>query len=130
MQLESEIISRYAGQFNGRLWWDQTPLTTADDRKQPFGILQIIHEGSREYVSNEEPEFLSARVQLNVWGESRLGVGAAMRSFSTFVRSSNTADWYARPLGGAESDFNETLKLRGMRQDFNFTYRNPNYAAP
>lgn len=131
MQLESEVISKYAPLLAGRLWWDEaTPLDTAAKREAPYGVLQIINEGSRQYVGDEEPPFLEARVQLNIWGARRLEVGAAMRGFATAVRASNTADWYARPLGDAASDSNDTLKLRGMRQDFNFTYRNPNYAGP
>lgn len=129
MSIESDIISKYGALFAGRLWWDETPdgLTT-EERQAPFAIAQEVGGADRQYVNDkEEPEFFSARVQLVVWGARRLEVSAKMDDFAAAVRASNSADWYARELGRPVGDSNEVLKLRGSRQDFSFTYRNPRY---
>lgn len=133
MSLETEVIAKYAGLFTeSRLWWDETPDGMAvTDRMAPFGILQEVGGSNRQYVDDtEEPEFITARVQLTIWGSRRVEVSDAMRNFNTALRASNTADWYARASGEAVGDNNEVLKLRGSRQDFIFTYRNPNFATP
>lgn len=129
MSLETDFIAKYAPLLNGRLWWDEMPDgMTADDRIAPFGVAQQVGGVSRQYVDDkEEPEFLNARVQLSIWGASRIAVSDAMRNFASDVRASNTADWYAREIGEPVGDSNEVLKLRGSRQDFSFTFRNPRF---
>lgn len=129
MSLESEVIALYAASLSNRLWWDEMPDgMTAAQRDAPFGILQQVGGANRQYVDDkEEPEFLTARVQLVIWGKVRIEVSNAMRNFASLVRASNTVNWYARESGEPVGDHNEALKLRGSRQDFIFTYRNPNF---
>lgn len=129
MSFESDMIAKYKALFGDRLFWDEAPEDwTANDRIAPFGILQQVGGIDRQYVNDkEEPEFLSARIQLFVWGARRLDVSAKLREFVSAVRASNSADWYARPSGEAVGDSNEVLKIRGSRQDFMFNYRNPQY---
>lgn len=132
MTLEATVIELYAASLGNRLWWDEIPDgTTAAQRVAPFGVVQTVGGSNRQYVDDkEEPEFLTARVQLTIWGARRIEVSDAMRNFASLVRSSNTVDWYARESGEAIGDINEFLKLRGSRQDFIFTYRNPNFPMP
>lgn len=129
MSLESDFITKYGPVFANRLWWDETPDNmTAADRMAPFAIVQQVGGQERQYVNDkEEPEFLAARVQVNVWGARRIEVSEALRTFVSAVRASNSIDWYARPAGEAAGDHNEVLKLRGSRQDFMLHYRNPRY---
>lgn len=129
MSFETDVIAKYQGIFNERLWWDEMPQgMTANDRIEPFGILQQVGGVERQYVDDtEQPEFLNARVQLTIWGARRIAVSEAMREFNAEVKNSNTADWYARQMGEPVGDSNEVLALRGSRQDFSFTYRNPRY---
>jgi Protein of unknown function (DUF3168). len=129
MSFETDFIAKYAALFNGRLYWDESPEGwTAEQRAAPFAIAQQVGGSNRQYVDDkEQPEFLNARVQVDVWGSRRMEVSDAMRSFVAAVMQSNTADWYAREMGEVIGDHNEVLKLRGSRQDFNFSFRNPRY---
>lgn len=128
MSIEVEMIQRFKGVFNGKLWWDETPDNmTAADRVEPFGIMEIAGGSTREYVDQSEPEWITARVQVFVWGARSIAVGEAMRRFTAAVRASNDKDWIARPQTEAVGDSNSTLKLRGLRADFSITYRNPLY---
>jgi hypothetical protein len=129
MSLETDLIEKYGALFTDRLWWDEIPPgLTAEQRKAPFGILQQVGGTERQYVDDtEQPEFLNARVQLYVWGARRNEVSDKLREFNAAVKASNTADWYARQMGEPVGDSNEVLALRGSRQDFSFTYRNPHY---
>lgn len=132
MSFETDFISKYSSVFNNRLWWDESPDgMTAQERVDPFAIMQVVGGSDRQYVDDkEQPEFLNARVQVVVWGARRIDVSDKMREFVAAVKDSNTTDWYAREMGAQIGDSNEVLKLRGSRQDFSFTFRNPRYVGP
>jgi hypothetical protein len=132
MSFETDMIAKYGAVFSGRVWWDEIPDgMTADQRAAPFAILQQVGGTTRQYIDDkEQPEFLTARVQVVVWGARRVDVSAKLRDFDAAVKDSNTATWYARSMGEQVGDSNEVLKLRGSRQDFSFTFPNPHYPGP
>jgi hypothetical protein len=127
MSFEEQIIATYGPIFNMRLYWDQSPQGwVAANMEEPFGILQAVGGRRQEYVDDkEQPEYLNARVQLSVWGRHRIAVSNKMREMQAAVMASNTPEFYATVIGEPVGDSNETLSLRGSRQDFSFWYKNP-----
>ena len=126
---EDDFIQKYMPVFDGKLYWDTAPAgQTPTERNNPFGIVQQVGGDNRKYVDDtEQPEFLTARLQLYVWGARRNEVSPKMREFVSFAKASNTKDWYIREAGAAVGDFNDVLQLRGQRQDFILTFKNPDY---
>ena len=128
MSFETDIIAKYAPAIGGRLYWDSTPRSWGvDDMQTPFCIMQTVGGESPRYIDNKVHEFLKERVQFFVWGANRVAVSNAMRTLANAIAVSSTAEWVTIVSGGPSGDWNEVLKLRGQRQDFEFWYKNPLY---
>lgn len=131
MSFEEDVTAKYMGVFGGRFWWDVIPEDlTAEQRAEPFCIVQRVGGVSRRYVDNTRSDMLNARLQFFVWGEYRVAVSNKMRELADAIALSSTSDFVTIELGEAQGDFNEVLKLRGERQDFGFWYQNPSPAPP
>lgn len=128
MSLATDFIAYYQSVVDGRMWWNTIPKgNSAQSLATPFILLQHMGGPRRQYVEDTQPEFLQARVQVEVWGARVLAVDAAMRAFIGEVIASNSADWYARISGEPIGDHNEALDLHGSRVDVMLAYRNPDY---
>lgn len=132
MSLEADLIAKFGPLFNGNLHWDTTPDGWKPVSGQPpLAIMQRVGGPRRQYVDDkEQPEFLRARVQFWVWGASSIAVAEKMEALQAAVMNSNTIDFYGQVIGEPMGDSNEVLKLRGLRQDFMFAWRNPLFVGP
>lgn len=126
MSFESDITTKYESIFAGRMYWDTAPdaMTTAE-RQNPFCIVQQVGGEERIYVDMTSCDMLNARLQFMVWGARRMAVADAVRTLRKAILDSNTQTWVAQPLGAMAGEYNDVLKLRGARQDFDFWYPDP-----
>lgn len=131
MSFESDIVAKYGGLFNDRLWFDSAPEgTPRSDMSAPFCIVQQVGGDDSWFIDNSLKDMQHARMQFFVWGERRDEVSMAMRQLREAVALSITPTWITSPLGAPVADWNEVLDLRGLRCDFGFAYADEFYRAP
>lgn len=121
MSFEADIVTKFGPAFGGRIFFDTAPDGwTAAQMAAPFCIVNQIGGSERWYTDNSRAELQNVHLQFFVWGARREEVSAAARAFRAAAAASNASDFIVIPTGALTSDYNEALKLRGIRQDFIF----------
>ncbi|MFD1556031.1 DUF3168 domain-containing protein [Paraburkholderia silviterrae] len=99
---------------DGRCYPDVAPQNTP----RPYVTYQDVGGQSPNYLSNTV-ELENARMQVNVWADSRAAARALMRS----VIKALTADPIgAATIGGPVSVYESDTKLYGSREDFSIWF--------
>lgn len=123
MSLEEQVIAKYQHIFDGRMWWGSAPAgTPRTAMSDVFCIAEQVGGEESWFVDNTPKDMENARVQFTLWGERKLEVSAARIALRDAIADSITGDWVTVPMGGPVGTYNETLDLRGVRQDFGFYY--------
>lgn len=85
----------------------------------PLTIYQDVPSDAFDYMEGRVPDKAKARIQLWVWAESRLECKAIARTQRIALVEGSMK---AQTLNSPGTDYNETLKIYGCRQDFSVWY--------
>ena len=108
MSLESELQATLTA-VCPRSFPDFAPDGTAT----PYVTWQQIGGAPLAYVDDSLPDKRNARIQINVWAETRAAANAMMLQIEAAMIAQS-----ARPIGGLLANFDEDANLRGAMQDF------------
>lgn len=112
MSLESSIFDALKSLVSNRVHPDVAPEQTV----RPYITYQQVGGQSVNFLDTTLPSKKNARIQINVWGDTRLQVGTLSRQVEDALRG--TAALQTSVLGAAVSLYEPETKLRGTRQDF------------
>lgn len=87
---------------------------------RPYITYQAVGGEAVNYVEGGAPGTRNARVQVNVWADTRMEVSQVGNAAEDILRS--VAGLQPVVLGAAVAMFDEGTGLRGQRQDFSFWY--------
>lgn len=116
MSLEATLYSALRALVGDRVFPDVAPPTTA----RPYITYQAVGGEAVNFVEGGAPGTRNARVQVNVWADTRLQASQVGNAAEDILRS--VAALQPVVLGAAVSMFDEDTGLRGQRQDFSFWY--------
>lgn len=111
MSLEADLAAVLGAQCSGRVYPDTAPHDTA----RPYITYQRVGGQVINPVSNSDPGLHNARVQVNVWHDTRAAANALMRSVAAALRA---APLLGVPEGAAADRADDLNLLRGCQQDF------------
>ncbi|MGE3346056.1 MAG: DUF3168 domain-containing protein [Ramlibacter sp.] len=112
MSLESDLLALLGSSFAGRLFPDVAPANTT----RPYGTWQQVGGESVTFVEAAKASKKNARIQINVWGITRLEANAKARAIEDLMVAN--APLQATALGAFTAVYEEDTKLYGTRQDF------------
>lgn len=114
MSLETLIYNALAGLVDNRVYPDVAP----DGCELPYITYQQVGGRPINFVDPSIPGKRNARVQINVWGDSRLAVSSLAGDVENALRV--VTELQTTVLGQPVSEYDMETKLRGSRQDFSF----------
>lgn len=115
MTIEAKLYAVLSPLFGGRVFPDFAPAGTA----KPYCTYQQVGGTPVEFMEGAVASKDNARMQVNVWSNSRLEAMNKMRE----VRAKLVAPpILATTQGAAVAEFDETNQLRGARQDFSIWF--------
>lgn len=83
----------------------------------PFVTYQQVGGSVLNELQDTPPSHRNARIQVNVWADTRQVANELMRSIETALRASPL---HGRPVGALIARFDDLVPLRGAQQDFTF----------
>jgi len=90
-------------------------LATDPNVVTPFIVYQQVGGRPVNFIEGQGSELKNARVQISVWGKTRLEVMTLIRQVeNTMVQS----PLFGTVEGGAIAAYSESTKMRGAHQDF------------
>lgn len=111
--IEAKLYTALSPLFSGRVYPDFAPTGTA----KPYCTFQQVGGSPVTYMEGAASDKKNARIQINVWGNSRLESMNLIRSIEDLVTG---APLYGVAQTGAIATYDETSALRGAMQDFSF----------
>ena len=111
MTIESDIKVLIDPLCGGRCYLDVAPPLTT----RPYVTFQQVGGRTIPFLEGGAPVKRNARIQVNVWADSRITANELMRDIEDAILS---APIYGRALGALFSRYEEVSKLRGAQQDF------------
>lgn len=112
MTIESEVFLALKTLVANRVYPD--PQTTPPAR--PYIMWQQVSGEAINYVDPTLPGLRNARIQINIWADTRLQVVTLMRQVEDAMRLS--APLQTTVIGAAASLFEDDPRLFGAMQDF------------
>lgn len=112
MSLESDIFDTIKGLVSNRVYPDFAPATAA----KPYIVYQQISGPSPTYVEKLVPNLKGARIQVNVWAETRAQANTLALQVESAITTATVFD--GKPVGAFTALYEEDTELRGTRQDF------------
>lgn len=116
MATEIDALAVAAGLVSGRCYPDTAPFGTA----KPYMTYQNIGGNPINPINGADPESEFARLQFNVWADTRAAANALMRDLVAALR---VAPVSGRPIGGLIGRYDDLGKLRGAQQDIEFQFQ-------
>lgn len=98
------------------------PDVTPDTPVFPLAIYQQVGGQAYAYVEKKLPDHKHARIQITVWGDSRLAVNVMARSIEKAIIES---DFAAEAYGAFVALYEPEIKKYGARQDYGIWYPDP-----
>ena len=86
---------------------------------RPYCTYQQVGGQAVTFIDRALPGMRNARMQINVWSNTRLEAATLARQVEDLLRLATT--FQAQPMGAMVADYEQTLKLYGTRQDFSIT---------
>ena len=83
---------------------------------RPYCTYQQVGGESVTFVDRTLPGLRNARMQINVWSNTRLEAATLARQVEDALRLATV--FQVQPMGALVSDYEPDLKLYGTRQDF------------
>lgn len=112
MTIESSIFDALKGLVSNRVYPDVAP----EQATRPYITYQQVGGGAVNFVDPTIPSQKNARIQVNVWGDTRLQVAAIAASIENTLRAVTSLK--TSVLGAPVAIYEPETKLRGTRQDF------------
>lgn len=116
MSIDAQIKTALAPLVGDRIYPDVAPEGTA----RPYLTYQQVGGKALNYLEGTVPGKRNARMQVNVWADTRLAASELSERAEDALRLA--AGLQAEVLGARVSLFEEDTKLRGARQDFSVWY--------
>ena len=116
MSWESTLYTALRTLAKDQVFPDLAPAGAA----RPYITYQAVGGEAVNFVEGGAPGTRNARVQVNVWAETRLEVSQLGNAAEDILR--DVAALQTTVLGAAVAMFDEDTGLRGQRQDFSFWY--------
>lgn len=111
MSLESSLFTVLSG-VCPRTFPDVAPTTTV----RPYVTYQQIGGDAVNFVDRLVPSKRNARVQVNVWADTRASAVSTMQAIEDAIRMSNL--FQAEPESAMTSDYDTDMLVYGSAQDF------------
>lgn len=112
MSMESDLFDAIKGLVSNRMYPDIAPADVA----KPYIVYQQISGPSPIYVEKVVPNLKGARIQVNVWAETRLQANTLALQIESAITTATAFD--GKPVGAFTALYEEDTGLRGTRQDF------------
>lgn len=114
MSMESQLFAALSPLVDGRVYPDVAP----DGAETPYITYQQVGGRAVNFIDATLPGKRNARVQVNVWGETRLAVSQLAGAVEDALRL--TPALQTSVLAQPVAEVDEETRLRGSRQDFSF----------
>lgn len=111
MSFEADLTAAVGALCGGRCYPDFAPLGVA----RPYVVYTQVGGPSVQFLEGGPAPAHMARVQINVWHDTRLAANALMRQIDDLLRA---APWQGTPQGELMARADEASQLRGAQQDF------------
>jgi hypothetical protein len=119
MSLESDVFDAIKGLVSNRVFPDVAPLSTT----RPYVTYQQVGGDAVNYMESVHPGRRHARIQVNVWAETRLAANTLARSIEVaLVNSTTLRGWVYGAFVAEPADFDLSPPRYGTRQDFGVSY--------
>ncbi len=112
MSLEADLYSALQALAGGRMYPDVAPENAA----RPYITYQQVGGQGVNFLDTAVPSKKNARVQINVWADTRLAAATLARSIEDTLRGAVTLQ--ASVLGALTALHEADTGLYGTRQDF------------
>lgn len=116
MSFEPQVFTALAGLVDGRVWPDIAP----ERVEKPYITHQQVGGDAVNYTEGAIPDRRNARIQINVWAETREEAAALAEQVENALRP--LRELQVTVLGARISLYEPETKLRGTRQDFSIWY--------
>lgn len=115
MQIESFLEQTLKPIALGSVWWDTPP------QHVQFPCIVCQHIGGQVITTleNTRPSHRHARIQVVVWAKQRIEANTIMYTIADTLR---TIPLPTETYGGLTALYDDTVALRGARQDFGIWY--------
>jgi hypothetical protein len=111
MTVETDLVTVIGGLCSGRVFPDVAPIDTA----RPYVTYQQVGGLTIDPIDGDVPNLKNARMQVNVWADTRSAANVLMRQIEDALRP---PPYNARPLSALIARYEEMTKMRGAQQDF------------
>lgn len=116
MSLESEIFDALKGFVANRVYPDVAPELAT----RPYITYQAVGGAGLNFVDPTVPSKKNARMQINVWADTRGAASTLARQVEDALRVVTSLQ--TTVLGAAVSVYEPETKLKGTHQDFSFWF--------
>ncbi|USX25783.1 DUF3168 domain-containing protein [Oxalobacteraceae bacterium OTU3CINTB1] len=116
MSLDAQLFAALSPLVNGEVYPDVAP----DGVARPYITYQQVGGDVVNYTEGSIPDRRNARVQINVWAETRLGASSLSELVEDTLRP--ITELQTSVIGARASVYEPETKLRGARQDFSIWY--------
>lgn len=116
MSIESDLFDTLKGLVSNRVFPDFAPFSTA----RPFITYQQIGGSVIQPLSGGIPHKKNARMQINIWADTRLSASTISAQVEDALRSASV--FIAKPESALNSTYEEDLRIYGAAQDFSIWY--------
>jgi hypothetical protein len=114
MNIEATVYAALQGLVSGRVYPDVAPEATL----RPYLTYQKIGGSSVNFLDQAPPGASNARIQVNVWADTRGSAAALARIVEDTLRAAPGLQMTVE--GGPVSVYEPDTRLRGSMQDFSF----------
>jgi hypothetical protein len=114
MSMEAIVFAALRGLVNDRVFPDVAPPST----ERPYITYQQVGGAGVNFIDGSLPGKRNARVQINVWADSRPLASAVARQVEDALRQ--VAALQPTVLSAPSATYEPDTKLRGTMQDFSF----------
>jgi hypothetical protein len=114
MSIEATIFNTLKGLVANRVYPDVAP----EGASRPYITYQQTGGQAINFVDGANPGKRNARIQINVWADSRSAASGMQKQAEDALRAVSQSTI----LGAAVATFEPETKLYGTRQDFSFWF--------
>jgi hypothetical protein len=114
MNIEATVYATLQGLVSGRMYPDVAPEATL----RPYLTYQKVGGAAVNFLDQAPPGTSNARIQVNVWADTRGSAAALARIIEDTLRAA--PGLRVTVEGGPVSIYEPDTKLRGSMQDFSF----------
>lgn len=111
MSIETTLVNTIGPLCGWRVYPDIAP----QGASMPYVTYFQVGGQTIDPINGDVPGLNNARVQINVWAQTRIEANELMRDIEDILRPHPIG---ARPIGALMARYEEETRLRGAQQDF------------